>query len=163
MADTNGTLTVAEMRRRRREREAVDARVKDLTDGLVVGTRNAAAEAAAAKVAADTAAAEALALAVRLYGSADDVAELTDIPLAEVERAAKSVPATRVKELREELQAKAEAKVAGARRRGTPAAAPAEGADSSSSGAVDSATANVPGQVSTGPVAAADQPAASVS
>ncbi|MER6365847.1 hypothetical protein [Kitasatospora sp. NPDC001527] len=156
MADTNGTLTVAEMRRRRRERDAVENRVKDLTDALVVNTRSAAADAAAAKAAADTAAAEALALAVRLHGSADDVAELTDIPLAEVERAVKSVTAARVKELREELRAKAETKVAGTRRRGTPAAA----AGAEAEGGDDSSSADLPGQDSTGPDGAAEAAAA---
>ncbi|MFE7194491.1 hypothetical protein [Kitasatospora sp. NPDC057541] len=151
MADSE-VLTVADLRRRRREAEALDARVKDLADVLVVGTLKAAADAADAAERADRAADEALAVAVKLYGSAATVAELTDLSQSGVESSVKAVPAARVKELLGELRRKAEAKVTRRTRRG------------SSAPEAPTAEADVPGQNSTGPDAAADPaPAASVS
>ncbi|MFD8705881.1 hypothetical protein ACFV1W_25300 [Kitasatospora sp. NPDC059648] len=164
-------LTVAEMRRRRRELAAVDGRVKDALDVLLVNTRKAAAEAATALTTAETAADETLALAAKVHGSAKAAANLTGLPLSEVERAVKVVPAKRVKALQEELQTKAEAKVAaGSSRRRTPKpsadsgdAPPAASGDTTGEDGSKVGGASVPGQVSTGPVAAADQSAASVS
>ncbi|MFI9366115.1 hypothetical protein ACIG5E_34450 [Kitasatospora sp. NPDC053057] len=167
MADKNEPLTVAEMRRRRRAQEALETRVKDTLDVLVVSTHKAATDAAAALNLAQDAADEALALAAKVYGSAKVAAELTGLPLAEVERAVKVVPAKRVKGLHEELQTKAEAKLSSgaSRRHGSE---PSGNSDDSSTAATPddnngAGGASVPGQVSTGPVAAADQSAASVS
>lgn len=113
MADESGTVTVAEMRRRRRAREALNDRVKDLTDAQVVASRKTAADLAEAKAAADVAAAEALAVAIRVYGGPAEVTELTGIPVTEVERAGRAVPTARVRELLDGLQGQAEAKLSG--------------------------------------------------
>ncbi|MFF2751148.1 hypothetical protein ACFVVA_37130 [Kitasatospora sp. NPDC058048] len=164
MAETNEVLTVAELRRRRRALEAVDGRVKDSLDVLLVNTRKAVTDAAKALTDAETAADEVLALAAKVHGSPRTTAELTGVPLAEVERAVKVVPAKRVKAVQDGLQAKVTTKAS--RRSGS---TPADGASSAAAGEDtgegDSGAGGtvVPGQVSTGPVAAADPSAASVS
>jgi len=127
MADENITLSVAGMRRRRKAREALNDRIKDTADALVVSTRAHAGKMAAAKAAADTEAAEALAVSARLYGSAEDVSELTGIPTAEVERAIRAVGVPRVKDILDGLYEAAEAKLserqAGKQNRPAPTAA----------------------------------------
>jgi hypothetical protein len=110
-------LSAAELRRRRQAREAIDRKTKDLFDKLVVDTHNTAARLAADKAAADTAAAEALAAAVQVYGSTEEVTELTGIPASEVEGAVKAVTVARVKEVVEQVRADAIAKNSAATRR----------------------------------------------
>jgi hypothetical protein len=91
--------------------------VKGLFDKLVVDTHNTAARLAADKTAADTAATEALAAAVQVYGSVEEVTELTGIPASEVDKAIKEVTPARAKEVVEQVRADAIAKSDTAARR----------------------------------------------
>ncbi|WP_024760912.1 hypothetical protein [Streptomyces exfoliatus] len=101
-------VSAAEIRRRLRAHEAVQAKTREIAAGTVLTTRKAAADAATAKEAADLAAREAAAAAVRLFDDAAMVSVLLDIPLEELERDAKAVTAGRAKEVIESLRARAE-------------------------------------------------------
>lgn len=111
MATENEKLTVAELRRRRKAREALDNAVKNLADALVVDTRRETEELARVKQAADERAATALAVAASLFGGADDLAELTGIPAKEIERAVKATSSAHVKEALAELRERASEKL----------------------------------------------------
>ncbi|MFE3557335.1 hypothetical protein ACFXKW_21070 [Streptomyces sp. NPDC059193] len=151
MADHAEVLTVSEMRRRRRALEALDGQVKDLVDALVVSTQSTVQGLAAQLAAAEQEAADALAVAVRVYGSSDVVAGLTGIPTSDIDRTIKGRSAAAVDGLTA-LQQQAAAKVQAAaekraaRRHGS--TVPAETSSSNALESSDSGTvaANVPHQ-----------------
>ncbi|MGA4842094.1 hypothetical protein [Streptomyces sp. G45] len=108
-AASTGGVSAAELRRRVREVEALQARTRELAAASVLTTRKAAAEAAKAKEDADVAAREASAAALRLFGNdVELVAQLLGIPAEDLEREAKPVTAARAKEVIEGLRARAE-------------------------------------------------------
>ncbi|MGW8332479.1 hypothetical protein ACWGLE_31810 [Streptomyces sp. NPDC055897] len=101
-------VSAAELRRRVREIEALQAKTRELAAKNVLTTREAAAKAAAAKEEADVAAREAAAAALRLFGNdVELVAELLGVPAEELEREAKPVTAARAKEVIESLRTRA--------------------------------------------------------
>ncbi|MFF3153266.1 hypothetical protein [Streptomyces sp. NPDC057910] len=101
-------VSAAELRRRVREIEALQAKTREMAAKNVLTTREAAAKAAVAKEEADVAAREAAAAALRLFGNdVELVAELLGVPAEELEREAKPVTAARAKEVIESLRARA--------------------------------------------------------
>ncbi|GAA2627830.1 hypothetical protein GCM10010411_76300 [Actinomadura fulvescens] len=103
-------LTVREMRARRRQLERVETKTKDLLDSAVVTTRNRAQQLAAEAADAEAQAAETLAAAVRVYGSATTASSIYGFPANEVEKAAKTVPVTRAREVADGFRQLAERK-----------------------------------------------------
>jgi hypothetical protein len=102
-------VSAAELRRRVRAVEALQAKTREIAAASVLSTREAAAKAAKAKEEADVAAREAAAAALRLFDNdADLVADLLGIPAEELEREAKPVTAARAKEVIEVLRARAQ-------------------------------------------------------
>ncbi|MFD6417043.1 hypothetical protein [Streptomyces sp. NPDC060194] len=102
-------MSAAELRRRVRAVEALQAKTREAAAANVLTTRKAAAKAARAKEAADVAAREATAVALRLFGNdAALVSELLGVPTEELEREAKSVTAARAKEAIETLRTRVE-------------------------------------------------------
>ncbi|MFF3554572.1 hypothetical protein ACFYXL_14325 [Streptomyces tsukubensis] len=104
MSQTTAPVTATELRRRVREAEALQMKVRELAAEKVLTSREAAAAAARTKEEADLAAREAAAVALRLFGDADLVAGLLDVPVEELEREAKAVTAGRAKEIIESLR-----------------------------------------------------------
>ncbi|MEV3853018.1 hypothetical protein AB0J38_01685 [Streptomyces sp. NPDC050095] len=103
------TVSAAELRRRVREIEALQAKTREIAAANVLTAREASAKAARAKEEADVAAREAAAAALRLFGNdAELVAELLGVPAEELEREAKPVTAARAKEVIETLRARAQ-------------------------------------------------------
>ncbi|WP_143608587.1 hypothetical protein [Streptomyces sp. CB03234] len=105
----SASVSAAELRRRVRAVEALQAKTREMAAANVLTTREAAAKAARAKEEADVAAREAAAVALRLFDNdAELVAELLGVPAEELEREAKPVTAARAKEIIEVLRARAE-------------------------------------------------------
>lgn len=103
------SVSAAELRRRVRAVEALQAKTREIAAANVLTTREAAAKAAQAKEDADVAAREAAAAALRLFDNdAKLVAELLGITAEDLERDAKPVTAGRAKEVIETLRARAE-------------------------------------------------------
>lgn len=103
------SVSAAELRRRVRALEALQAKTREMAAANVLTTRETAAKAARAKEEADVAAREAAAVALRLFDNdAELVAELLGVPAEELEREAKPVTAARAKEVIEILRARAE-------------------------------------------------------
>ena len=126
MTTSAAGVSAAELRRRVREIEALQAKTRELAAGNVLTTREAAVKAALAKDEADVAAREAAAAALRLFGNdAELVAELLGVPAEELEREAKPVTAARAKEVIESLRARAERPKTRRSRTGRPAQMPA--------------------------------------
>ncbi|MFC7928616.1 hypothetical protein [Streptomyces cinereoruber] len=106
---SNATVSSAELRRRVRALEAVQAKTREMAAANVLTTRKAAADAATAKEAADIAAREAAAAALRLFDHDSAlVSDLLGVPAEELEREAKPVTAARAKEVIESLRARVE-------------------------------------------------------
>ncbi|KOU85347.1 hypothetical protein ACIGZJ_19655 [Kitasatospora sp. NPDC052868] len=102
-------MSAAELRRRVRAVEEIQARTRELAAANALATREAAVTAAKAKDAAEVAAREAAAAVLRLFNNdAELVAQLLDVTAEELEREAKPVTAARAKEVIEELRARAE-------------------------------------------------------
>ncbi|MFD6468692.1 hypothetical protein [Streptomyces goshikiensis] len=102
-------MSAAELRRRVRAVEEVQARTREFAAASVLATREAAVAAAKAKEDAEVAAREAAAAALRLFNNdAELVAQLLGVSAEELEREAKPVTAARAKEVIEELRARAE-------------------------------------------------------
>ncbi|MBT2674614.1 hypothetical protein J7E95_28155 [Streptomyces sp. ISL-14] len=102
-------MSAAELRRRVRAVEALQAKTREMAAANVLATREAAIKAARAKDEADVAAREAAAVVLRLFDNdADLVADLLGVPAEELEREAKPVTAARAKEVIEALRARAE-------------------------------------------------------
>lgn len=103
------SVSAAELRRRVRAVEALQAKTREIAAANVLSTREAAAKAAQAKEEADVAAREAAAAALRIFGNdAALVAELLGVSAEDLERDAKPVTAARAKEVIETLRARAE-------------------------------------------------------
>ncbi|MFJ7590309.1 hypothetical protein ACIQZO_23560 [Streptomyces sp. NPDC097617] len=103
------SVSAAELRRRVRAVEALQAKTREMAAANVLTARETAAKAARAKDEADVAAREAAAVALRLFDNdAELVAELLGVPAEELEREAKPVTAARAKEIIEMLRARAE-------------------------------------------------------
>lgn len=99
------TVTAAELRRRVRAVEALQAKTRETAASRVLATRDAATKAAEAKDKAEVEAREAAAAALRLYDNdAELLAGLLDVPAEELEREAKPVTAARAKEVIEDLR-----------------------------------------------------------
>jgi hypothetical protein len=127
------SVSAAELRRRVRAVEALQAKTRELAATNVLTTREAAVKAERAKDEADIAAREAAAVALRLFDNdADLVAELLGVPAEELEREAKPVTAARAKELIEAMRARVERPVRPRRARAAraePAALPPPASD----------------------------------
>ncbi|MEE1798533.1 hypothetical protein PUR57_07555 [Streptomyces sp. JV176] len=103
------SVSAAELRRRVRAVEALQAKTREMAAANVLAAREAAVKAARAKDKADIAAREAAAVALRLFDNdAELVSELLSVPAEELEREAKPVTAARAKEVIESLRARAE-------------------------------------------------------
>ncbi|MEW1721650.1 hypothetical protein [Streptomyces sp. NPDC093109] len=103
------SVSAAELRRRVRAVEALQAKTREMAAANVLTTRETATKAARAKDDADIAAREAAAVALRLFDNdAELVSELLDVPAEELEREAKPVTAARAKKIIEVLRAHAE-------------------------------------------------------
>lgn len=108
---TNSTASVsaAELRRRVRAVEALQAKTREMAAANVLTTREAAVKATLAKEEADLAAREAAAATLRLFNNdAELVSGLLGVPAEELEREAKPVTAARAKEVIETLRSRAE-------------------------------------------------------
>ena len=106
---TAPSVSAAELRRRVRAAEAVQARTREIAATNVLAARQTAADAAKAKEEADVAAREAAAAVLRLFGNdVELVAGLLGVPAEELESLAKAVTAARAKEVIEVLRARAE-------------------------------------------------------
>ncbi|MFI0818245.1 hypothetical protein ACH4TX_16065 [Streptomyces sp. NPDC021098] len=108
---TNSTASVsaAELRRRVRAVEALQAKTREMAAANVLATREAAVKATLAKEKADLVAREAAAVALRLFDNdAELVSGLLGVPAEELEREAKPVTAARAKEIIETLRSRAE-------------------------------------------------------
>ncbi|KUO04834.1 hypothetical protein [Streptomyces caeruleatus] len=102
-------MSAAELRRRVRAVEALQAKTQETAAAAVLATREAAVKAARAKDEADVAAREAAAVVLRLFDNDTDlVAGLLGVPAEELECAAKPGTAARAKEVIEALRARAE-------------------------------------------------------
>ncbi|QHC26401.1 hypothetical protein [Streptomyces sp. GS7] len=109
MSTTEGRVSAAELRRRVRANQALQAKTQELAAADVLSKRQAAQAAADAKEAADLAAREAVAAALRLFdNNVELVSELLEVPTEELEREAKPVTAARAKEVITALRARAE-------------------------------------------------------
>ncbi|MFD7991659.1 hypothetical protein [Streptomyces mexicanus] len=105
---SEGRVSAAELRRRVRANQALQARTRELAAEDVLAKRQAAKEAAQAKETAELAAREAVAAALRLFDNdAELVSELLEVPVEELEREAKPVTAARAKEVIASLRARA--------------------------------------------------------
>lgn len=103
------SVSAAELRRRVRAVEALQAKTREMAAANVLTAREAAAKAARAKDEADVAAREAAAVVLRLFDNdANLVAELLGVAPEELEREAKPVTAARAKEVVEALRIRAE-------------------------------------------------------
>lgn len=103
------SVSAAELRRRVRAVEALQAKTREMAAANVLTTREGAVKAARAKDEADVGAREAAAVALRLFdNNAELVSELLGVPAEELEREAKPVSAARAKEIIESLRARAE-------------------------------------------------------
>ncbi|WP_188302332.1 hypothetical protein [Streptomyces sp. CBMA123] len=99
------SVSAAEIRRRVRAVEAVQARTREIAAANVLATRESAVRATKAKEKADIAAREAAAAVLRLFDSnAELVSALLGVPAEELEREAKPVTAARAKEVIEALR-----------------------------------------------------------
>lgn len=107
-------MSAAELRRRVRAQERERTAAKLAAADAIRRARSRTAKLRAELAEAVTAEAEAMAAALRVFGTASDVAEVTGIPADEIERGAKGVRAGRA-------VAAADATVRRAPRRGTPA------------------------------------------
>ncbi|MCC3767284.1 hypothetical protein [Streptomyces sp. UNOC14_S4] len=106
---TPARVSAAELRRRVRAMESLQAKTREMAAANVLTTRRTAADAAAQKEAADIAAREAAAAALRLFDHDSQlVSQLLGVPADELEREAKPVTAARAKEVIESLRARAE-------------------------------------------------------
>ncbi|MFJ8628597.1 hypothetical protein ACIRD3_37940 [Kitasatospora sp. NPDC093550] len=127
-------VSAAELKRRVRALEEVQARTREFAAANALATREAAVEAAKAKDGAEVAAREAAAAVLRLFNNdAELVAQLLGVTAEELEREAKPVTAARAKEVIEELRARAERPRPIRRARKAGAAAAAAAASSSAS------------------------------
>ncbi|MEV8395947.1 MULTISPECIES: hypothetical protein [unclassified Streptomyces] len=105
---STAAVSAAELRRRVRAVEALQAKTREMAAANVLTAREAAVKAAKAKDAADIEAREAAAVALRLFDNdAELVSELLGVPAEELEREAKPVTAARAKEIIETLRARA--------------------------------------------------------
>ncbi|MFD7579805.1 hypothetical protein [Kitasatospora sp. NPDC059817] len=128
-------VSAAELKRRVRAVEEIQARTREFAAANVLAARKAAADAAKAKDDAEVAAREASAAVLRLFNNdAELVAQLLSVTAEELEREAKPVTAARAKEVIEELRARAErprpvrrARKAGAAAAALSTSAPASG------------------------------------
>ncbi|MGW3163269.1 hypothetical protein ACWC9Q_10340 [Streptomyces sp. NPDC001142] len=108
MSTTPAAVSTAELRRRVRAVEALQAKTREMAAANVLATRETAVEAARAKEKADVASREAAAAALRLFdNNADLLGDLLGMPAEELEREAKPVTAARAKEVIEALRAHA--------------------------------------------------------
>ena len=106
---STASVSTAELRRRVRAVEALQAKTREMAAANVLATREAAVKATLAKENADLAAREAAAVALRLFDNdAELVSGLLGFPAEELEREAKPVTAARAKEIIESLRARAE-------------------------------------------------------
>ncbi|MFE7665602.1 hypothetical protein [Streptomyces celluloflavus] len=78
-------VTIPEMRRRRKAREALDAQVRDLAAVRLIQSRKTVADLAVKLAEAEASAQKITAVMVQLYGSSEEVSELTDIPVQDIE------------------------------------------------------------------------------
>ncbi|MFF3015864.1 hypothetical protein [Streptomyces sp. NPDC057939] len=106
---STATVTSAELKRRVRAVEEIQARTREFAAANALTTREAAVKASKAKDDAEVAAREAAAAVLRLFNNdAELVAQLLGVEAEELEREAKPVTAARAKEVIEELRARAE-------------------------------------------------------
>ncbi|MFE6737510.1 hypothetical protein [Streptomyces tubercidicus] len=109
MSTMKSTVSAAELRRRVRANQALQAKTQELAAAEVLSKRQAAKDAADAKEAADLAAREAVAAALRLFDNDIElVSQLLEVPTDELEREAKPISAARAKEVMTVLRARAE-------------------------------------------------------
>lgn len=102
------TVSVAELRRRVRANQALQAKTRELAAANVLSARDAAAKAVLAQEKAQIAAREAVAASLRLFdGDTQLVSELLGVPAEELEREAKPVTAARAKEVIDALRTRA--------------------------------------------------------
>ncbi|MEU9708689.1 hypothetical protein AB0E21_08785 [Streptomyces sp. NPDC047967] len=102
------SVSGAELRRRVRAVEALQAKTREMAAANVLTTREGAVKAARAKDEADVATREAAAVALRLFdNNAELVSGLLGVPAEELEREAKPVTAARAKKIIESLRARA--------------------------------------------------------
>ncbi|MEU6295339.1 hypothetical protein [Streptomyces erythrochromogenes] len=133
MSTSTASVSAAELRRRVRAVEEVQARTREFAAANALATREAAVTASKAKDDAELAAREAAAAVLRLFGNDSElVGQLLGLSAEDLEREAKPVTAARAKEVIEELRARAErprpvrrARKAGAATTGPSAPAPA--------------------------------------
>lgn len=107
-AEEGAPVSAAELRKRVRAAEALQAKTRELAAADVLGKREAAKKAAQVKETADREAREAVAAALRLFDDPSLVSSLLSIPVEELERDAKPVTAARAKEVIAALRARAE-------------------------------------------------------
>lgn len=109
MSTSTGSVSAAELRRRVRAVEEIQARTRELAAANALTTREAAVTASKAKDDAEVAAREATAAVLRLFGNDSElVGQLLGLSAEDLEREAKPVTAARAKEVIEELRARAE-------------------------------------------------------
>ncbi|MFH8404778.1 hypothetical protein ACH4FX_08365 [Streptomyces sp. NPDC018019] len=101
-------VSPAELRKRVRAAEALQAKTRELAAADVLMKRDAAKKAAQVKETADREAREAVAAALRLFDDPGLVSSLLSIPVEELEKDAKPVTAARAKEVIEALRERAE-------------------------------------------------------
>ncbi|MFE4635490.1 hypothetical protein ACFRJ1_19245 [Streptomyces sp. NPDC056773] len=103
------SMSAADVRRRVRQSQNLQLKIREHAAASVLSARKAAEEAGKAKEKADLASREAIAATLRLFGNdAELVAGLLDIPAEELEREAKPVTAARAKEVVEQIRRHAE-------------------------------------------------------
>ncbi|MEU7226110.1 hypothetical protein [Streptomyces chrestomyceticus] len=107
-AEDGAPVSPAELRKRVRAAEALQAKTRELAAADVLMKRDAAKKAAQVKESADREAREAVAAALRLFDDPGLVSSLLSIPVEELEKDAKPVTAARAKEVIETLRARAE-------------------------------------------------------
>lgn len=110
MTSTTSTTAVsaAELRRRVRATQALQAKTRELAAANVLTARDAAAKAVLAQERAQVEAREAVAAALRLFdGDVQLVSELLGVPTEELEKEARAVTAARAKEVVDALRTRA--------------------------------------------------------
>ncbi|WP_030020212.1 hypothetical protein [Streptomyces monomycini] len=107
-AEDEAPVSPAELRKRVRAAEALQAKTRELAAADVLVKRDAAKKAAQVKETADREAREAVAAALRLFDDPGLVSSLLSIPMDDLEKDAKPVTAARAKEVIEALRTRAE-------------------------------------------------------